>query len=88
MDKKMTVKKFFTDSKVKVVGGLTSLIAMSGVVAAAYNNPTIEIIGNLSKDFGKLFGEDMPDLVIGALVLGLIIFLGVILKKIMHKSTT
>lgn len=65
------------------------LTMYSGVVVAdSYRNPTIGVIGNLSSDFGKLFSDDMPDLVIGALVLGLIIFLGVVLKKIMNKSTS
>lgn len=64
-------------------------ICSSGVVAehnGSYQSEGVELIGNLSHDFGQLFSGDMPDLVIGALVLSLIIFLGVVLKKIMNKS--
>ncbi len=64
------------------------LTVLSGMVAAAdYRNSAIGVIGNLSSDFGKLFMEDMPDLVIGALVLGMIIFFGIVLRRIMKKST-
>ena len=77
-------------NKVMSLGvSLTLLLTfLSGSVAAGdYRNSAIEVIGNLSSDFGKLFMEDMPDLVIGALVLGMIIFFGVVLRRIMKKST-
>lgn len=80
-------------SKVLALG--VSLYLLMSMVAGAgagdndtYGNAAIGMIGNYTQDFGTLFGTDMPDLVIGALVLGMIVFLGVVLKKIMHKSTT
>ncbi len=65
------------------------MTVLSGMVSAKenYSNSAIEVIGNLSHDFGQLFMHDMPDLVIGALVLGMIVFFGVVLKRIMKKST-
>ncbi len=53
----------------------------------SYKSEAVDNIGNLAHDFGKLFMDDMPDLVIGIMVLGMIVFFGVILRNTMKKST-
>ena len=66
--------------------GVNCTSAVRSIRFGAYKSPAIDTIGNLAHDFGVLFKGDMIDLVIGALVLGMIVFFGALLMKYINKS--